>query len=79
MLGTGTGAHGVTSSSADDESSETGIFGAFDDLFEWLNTPFTTPLDPWSLFLGVGVVIFAIIAWNLILYHVRLAAQTVIE
>jgi len=45
-------------------------------VFQWLNEPFTTPLNTIDLFLIVGVVAVSIILWNLILFHIRLAAET---
>jgi hypothetical protein len=73
-LGTGTGAHGLV--------PVTGLLGggvgtAINEVWQFLNAPFTTPLDPTSLFLIVGTILVAIIAWNLILYHIRIAAETI--
>ena len=45
---------------------------------EWLDEPFTTPLDTLQLFLIVGVVAVSIVFWNLILFHIRIAAQEVV-
>jgi hypothetical protein len=47
------------------------------DVWDWLNTPFTEPMSPWDLLLMVGIVLFGIIFWNLILYHIRIAAETI--
>ena len=43
----------------------------------WLNEPFTTPLDTKAIFLLVGIVAVSIIVWNMILYHIRIAAQEI--
>ena len=71
--GTGTGQHGVAPSTG-------GIGGtvqqAFQNLWQWLQTPFTQSMSPTDVFLLVGVVLVAIILWNLILYHIRIAAET---
>lgn len=80
MLGTGTGQAGMTPTA--DSSSGSGtlmgdIADAFNSLWEWLNTPFTTPLDLTEIFLLVGGVLVAIILWNFILYHIRIAAETI--
>jgi hypothetical protein len=73
-LGTGTGQHGVV------PLTEAGG-GMFSDgiaaVWTWINKPFTTPLDPMDVFLLVGIVLVAIISWNLILYHIRIAAETI--
>jgi hypothetical protein len=54
-----------------------GVGNALDEVSSWLKTPFTTPMDPTSLFLMVGVVLVAIVIWNLVLYHIRIAAETI--
>ena len=77
-LGTGTGSHGVALMNGQDSTG--GLWGGGNPLsaaLAWLHAPFSTPLDPLSLFLIVGVIAVAIIAWNLILYHVRIAAETI--
>lgn len=43
----------------------------------WLNQPFTHPLAPVNLFLLVGIVLIAAIVWNLVLYHIRIAAEAI--
>jgi hypothetical protein len=69
--GTGTGQHGVLPLTG-------GSMGnAFQSLWGWLNKPFQTPMAPTDLFLLVGVVLIAILAWNMILYHVRIAAEAI--
>jgi hypothetical protein len=72
--GTGTQQHGLAPSLS---TSGGGITGAVESLWQWLNSPFTTPLDPVSVFLLVGTVIVAIIAWNFILFHIRIAAEAI--
>lgn len=72
--GDGTGRFGITPL----VSGQTGaIGGAVTDVWDWLNKPFTTPLAPFDVFLLVGVVLIAAVIWNLILYHVRIAAESI--
>lgn len=71
-LGTGTGSQG---SVAPPEGGSGG--GELSSLLQWINTPFTTPLSPLTIFLIVGVVVLGIFGWNIILYHMRLAAETI--
>jgi hypothetical protein len=70
--GTGTGQHGVTPMG----NGNGGITDAFQDVWEWLNTPFRSPMAPTDIWLLVGVVIVSIILWNLILYHIRIASES---
>jgi hypothetical protein len=69
--GTGTGPHGVVAGSSSNNPLGIG------SVVQWLKEPFTTPLDPMSLFLIVGVILVSIIMWNFILFHIRLAAETI--
>ena len=41
----------------------------------WIDEPFTTPLDVAQLFWLVGIVLVLIVFWNLILFHIRIAAE----
>lgn len=72
VVGTGTGQHGVV--------PQTGGYGtmgsAFNNFWLWLNQPLTQPISAYSIFLLVGSVLIAIILWNLILYHIRIAAES---
>jgi hypothetical protein len=72
--GTGTSQHGIAPL-----LSGTGgtVSDAINGVWAWLNTPFTTPFSPVTTFAAVGVVIIAIVLWNLILYHVRIAAESI--
>lgn len=49
----------------------------FTAAWHWLNEPFTTPLSTTEIFLLVGIVLIAILMWNLILYHIRIAAEAI--
>ena len=71
--GTGTQQHGI----APMLGGGNGITGAIDSLWQWLNKPFTTAMDPVNVFLLVGVIIVSIIAWNFVLYHIRIAAEAI--
>jgi hypothetical protein len=72
--GTGTGRLGIVPL----EGTGGGMLGdGITSTMNWLNAPFTEPMSPTGLFLIVGVILVAIIAWNLILYHVRIAAETI--
>lgn len=71
--GTGTGQHGVAPSTI----GATSVQQAIQNIWGWLNQPFTQAMSPTDVFLLVGVVIIAIILWNLILYHIRIAAETI--
>ena len=70
-LGTGTGQHGTQPLEGSMMNSNP-IVAAWN----WLNEPFKTPMAPSSIFLLVGVVLIAILLWNLILFHVRIAAES---
>jgi len=74
VSGTGTGQHGVVPMIG---GMGGGMGAAFSHLWGWLNTPFRQPMAPTDLFLLVGVVLVAILAWNMLLYHVRIAAETI--
>lgn len=73
--GLGTGQHGITPL-----TGGAGIFGAIANgwqaLTDWLKSPITGAIAPTSVFLLVGAVIVSVILWNLILYHVRIAAES---
>lgn len=68
--GTGTGQAGVSTMG---ESNGVGIGG----LWEWLHQPFKTPLDTLDIVLLVGIVMLSFWLWGLVLYHVRIAAETI--
>jgi hypothetical protein len=72
-MGTATGQHGITPLVGQGGT----VTNAIDVVWKWLNTPFNQPMDPISIFLLVGSVIVAIMLWNLILYHIRIAAETI--
>lgn len=73
-VGTGTSQHGVAPMLGNGNG---GVAGAIEDLWNWLQTPFTTSMSPTSVFLLVGIVVVSIIAWNFILYHIRIAAEAI--
>ena len=72
--GTGTSQHGI----APLLSGTGGTVGdAINSVWAWLNEPFNSRMSIVTVFGYVGAVIVAIIAWNLLLYHVRIAAETI--
>lgn len=71
--GTGSGQHGFTPSALG--AGAAGIGSAFTSIWRWLNAPFRSPMSPVDITLLIGVIIIAILAWNLILYHLRIAAE----
>lgn len=75
VLGTGTGAHGLQPVTGLGEGS--GMGGALNEVWTFLQTPFSSPMDATSLFLIVGTILIAIVVWNLVLYHIRIAAETI--
>lgn len=72
--GTGTSQHGIAPLLGGNGG---GMIGAIDGVWQWLNTPFNSKLSPVTVFAYVGVILIAIVLWNLILYHVRIAAETI--
>lgn len=70
--GTGTGQLGqvLSGSNAMDTDGASAVL-------QWLNTPFKTPLSTVSVVLLVGIVLVAIVGWNFVLYHIRIAAETI--
>jgi hypothetical protein len=72
--GTGTSQHGIAPL-----LSGTGgtVSDAINGVWQWLNTPFNSKLSPVTVFAYVGAILVAIVLWNLILYHVRIAAETI--
>jgi hypothetical protein len=72
--GTGTSQHGIAPLLSGNGGT---VSDAINGLWEWLNTPFQSRLSPVTVFAYVGAIAIAIILWNLILYHVRIAAETI--
>lgn len=70
-VGTGTGQHGIVPL-----TGGTGLGNAINNFWTWLNQPLTQPISAYSIFILVGSIIIAIILWNLILYHIRIAAES---
>jgi hypothetical protein len=74
VQGRGTGQQGVTPLFG---SGDATVTDAVNDVWEWLNTPFKQPMSAVGIFALVGSAIVAIFLWNLILYHIRIAAETI--
>ena len=70
--GTGAGQHGITPITG----SGSAMFNGVNAVWDWLNTPFKQPMSPAGIGLMVGSVIVAILFWNLLLYHLRIAAES---
>ena len=73
--GTGVGQHGIAPVTSNGMGGS--AMGAVQTVWRWLNTPFQTPMAPTTVFALVGVILVAVILWNMILYHVRIAAETI--
>jgi hypothetical protein len=71
-LGTGTGQQGQVPMGGSGMGS-----GIVQPVLDFLNEPFTTPLSKADIFLLVGTILVAIILWNLILFHIRIAAESI--
>jgi hypothetical protein len=71
-LGTGTGRYGTQSVEGNGSMGN-----PFVATWNWINEPFKSPMSPGSVFVLVGVVLVAILMWNLILYHIRIAAEAI--
>lgn len=72
--GTGTSQHGIAPLLGGTGGS---VSDGINSVWEWLNTPFNSQMSIVTVFGYVGAIIIAIIAWNLLLYHVRIAAETI--
>ena len=72
--GTGTSQHGIAPLLSANGGT---VSDAINSVWAWLNQPFSTAFSPVTVFAYVGAIIVAIILWNLILYHVRIAAETI--
>jgi hypothetical protein len=72
--GSGVGQHGVTPMTGPITDT---VGGAAASVWDWINKPFTQAMAPIDVFLLVGVVIIAAVVWNLVLYHVRIAAEAI--
>lgn len=72
-LGLGTGQYGYTPIL----NGGTPMGSAISDVWDWLNEPFSTPMSPVGIALIVGSVLIAVILWNMILYHIRIAAEAI--
>lgn len=70
-LGTGTGqqGHRMVEGGA--------VSNPFVIVKQWLDQPFTTPMNKTDVFVLIGTILVAVLLWNLILYHVRIAAEQI--
>jgi hypothetical protein len=72
--GTGTSQHGIAPLLSGNGGT---VSDAINGVWAWLNQPFNSRMSFVTVFGYVGAIIVAIILWNLILYHVRIAAETI--
>jgi hypothetical protein len=72
--GQGVGQHGVSPMTGELTGS---VAGGVESVWDWLNTPFKNALSPVTVFMLVGIVIVAALVWNLVLYHIRIAAEAI--
>ena len=72
--GTGTSQHGVAPLLSGQGGT---VSDAINGVWDWLNQPFNSQMSIVTVFGYVGAIIVAIIAWNLLLYHVRIAAEAI--
>lgn len=71
--GDGTGRFGITPNDPGQGYATNAVHG----VWSWLNRPFTQRMSPVNVFLLVGIIILAALAWNLLLYHIRIAAEAI--
>ena len=71
--GTGTGQHGLVPVATGNGTA----LDYFAQLRNWLAAPFAGGLSPTGVFLLIGVITISIIAWNLILWHIRAASEAI--
>lgn len=71
-LGTGTGRLGY-------QTIAGGAVGnnPFVNAWKFVNEPITTPLSAVDVFVLIGTVLVSILLWNLILFHIRVAAEAI--
>lgn len=74
-LGTGTGQYGTIPMQTPIGAG--GVSGAVQEFKDWIDTPIKSPLSLTGLFILVGTVLVAVIAWNFVIFHVRIAAETI--
>lgn len=72
--GAGVGQQGITPLVGGSGATMT---DAINHVWDWLNQPFSQPMSAVGVFALVGSVLVAIMLWNLILYHIRIAAETI--
>jgi hypothetical protein len=71
--GTGTQQHGIAPLLTGTGGT---VSDAINSVWAWLNQPFNSQASIVTVFGYVGAILIAIIIWNLLLYHVRIAAET---
>ena len=76
LAGTGAGRYGLQGPMTGDDMSG-GIGGGIEGVWNWINAPFIGGASPEDVAILVGVVMVSIVLWSLILYHIRIAAETI--
>jgi hypothetical protein len=74
--GTGAGAHGLWMMAPPTGATGGAVKDGLNQLWDWLNEPFSRPMSITGIFILVGSVLIAILVWNMILYHIRIAAES---
>lgn len=74
-LGTGTGQYGTIPMQSNLGGGT--LTNAVSEFKDWIDTPFEQPMSPTGLFILVGVILVSVIAWNFIIFHVRIAAEAI--
>jgi hypothetical protein len=70
--GTGTGQHGIVPVASGNGT----LASYFGQLQSWLAAPFMGAISPTGVFMLIGAIVISLIFWNLILYHIRIASET---
>lgn len=70
-FGTGAGSHGL--SPTDTTMNGNPVVA----LWQWVRAPITTPMTGADIFKVIGFVLIGVIVWNMILYHIRIAAEAI--
>jgi hypothetical protein len=71
-IGTGTGRYGFQTIAGAGMGSN-----PFVNAWNFINEPITTPLSAMDVFVLIGAVLVSILLWNLVLFHIRVAAEAI--
>lgn len=73
--GLGTGQNGISQIGGPGVGGA--IMGVWNALIAWLKRPVVGQVSPLITIYLVGLVFFAILFWNIVLYHIRIAAEEI--